>query len=122
MKIAGHINGFDTLIGLAFLSVEIVVGIDRPFSGDDILSDIFPGDVITCAVLAGFCSLLYPCRVEASTGKAHGLVGESRILGKFKTEVFKRNGASGKGYCSILIDSCIGIYMAIEIGFDGASS
>lgn len=42
MKIAGHINGFDTLIGLAFLSVEIVVDVDSPLSGDDILSDIFP--------------------------------------------------------------------------------
>lgn len=67
MKIAGHINGFDTLIGLAFLSVEIVVDVDSPLSGDDILSDIFPGDVITCAVLAGFCSLLYLCRVEPSS-------------------------------------------------------
>lgn len=67
MKIAGHINGFDTLIGLAFLSVEIVVGVDRPLSGDDILSDIFPGDVIACAVLAGFCSLRYLCRVEPSS-------------------------------------------------------
>lgn len=122
MKIAGHINGFDTLIGLAFLSVEIVVDVDSPLSGDDILSDIFPGDVITCAVLAGFCSLRYLCRVEPSSGEAHGLVGESRILGKFKTEVFKCDGASGKSYASILIDSYIGVHMAIEVSFDGASS
>ena len=67
MKIAGHINGFYTLIGLAFLGVEIVVDVDRPLSSDDILSDFFPGDVITCAVLAGFCSLLYPCCVEPSS-------------------------------------------------------
>ena len=67
MKIAGYINGFDTLIGLAFLSVEIVVDVDSPLSGDDILSDIFPGDVITCAVLAGFCSLRYLCRMEPSS-------------------------------------------------------
>lgn len=67
MKIAGHINGFDTLIGLAFLGVEIVVDVDSPLSGNDILSDILPRDVITCAVLAGFCSLLHPCRVEPSS-------------------------------------------------------
>lgn len=110
------------MIGLAFLGVEIGVDVDRPLSSDDILSDIFPGDVITCAVLAGFCSRVDLRCVEPSSGEAHGLVGESRILGKFKAEVFKRDGASGKGYCSILIDSRIGIHMAIEIGLDGASS
>ena len=110
------------MIGLAFLSVEIVVGVDRPLSGNDILSDIFPGDVITCAVLAGFCSRVDLRCVEPSSCKAHRLVGEGRVLGKFKTEVFKRDGASGKGYCSILIDSYIGVHMAIEISFDGASS
>ena len=67
MQISGHINGFDTLIGFTFLSVEIVVDVDRPLGGDDILSDIFPGDVIACAVLAGFCSLRYLCRVEPSS-------------------------------------------------------
>ena len=90
MQIAGHINGFDTLIGLAFLSVEIVVGDLR-------------------------------C-VEPSSGEAHGLVGESRVLGKLKTKVFKCDGASGKSYASILIDSYIGVHMAIEVSFDGASS
>lgn len=108
--------------GLAFLGVEIFVDVDRPLSGDDILSDIFPGDVIACAVLAGFCSLRYLRCVEPAPRKAHGLVGESRVLGKFTTEVFKCDGASGKSYCSILIDSYIGIHMVIEIGFDGASS
>jgi len=110
------------LKGLAFLGVEIVVDVDRPLSSDDILSDIFPRDVITCAVQAGFRSLLHPCRVEPAPRKAHGLVGESRILGKFKTEVFKCDGASGKSYASILIDSYIGVHMAIEVSFDGASS
>ena len=115
MKIAGHINGFDTLIGLAFLSVEIVVDVD-------ILSDIFPCDVITCAVLAGFCSRVDLRCVEPSSGEAHGLVGESRVFRKLKTKVFKCDGASGKSYASILIDSYIGVHMAIEVSFDGASS
>lgn len=122
MQIAGHINGFDTLIGLAFLSVEIVVGVDSPLSGNDILSDIPPGDVIACAVLASFCSRVDLRCVEPSSGEAHGLVGESRVLRKFKTKVFKRDGASGKSYGSILIDSYIGVHMAIEVSFDGASS
>jgi len=122
LKSAGHINGFDTLIGLAFLSVEIVVGVDSPLSGNDILSDIPPGDVIACAVLASFCSRVDLRCVEPSSGEAHGLVGESRVLRKFKTKVFKRDGASGKSYGSILIDSYIGVHMAIEVSFDGASS
>ena len=122
MKIAGHINGFDTLIGLAFLSVEIVVGVDSPLSGNDILSDIPPGDAIACAVLAGFCPRVDLRCVEPSSGEAHGLVGESRVLGKLKTKVFKCDGASGKSYASILIDSYIGVHMAIEVSFDGASS
>lgn len=122
MQIAGHINGFDTLIGLAFLSVEIVVGVDSPLSGNDVLSDIPPGDIIACAVLASFCSRVDLRCVEPSSGEAHGLVGESRVFRKLKTKVFKRDGASGKSYASILIDSYIGVHMAIEVSFDGASS
>lgn len=122
MQISGHINGFYTLIGLAFLSVKIVVGVDRPLSGNDILSDIFPGDAIACAVLAGFCSRVDLRCVEPSSGEAHGLVGESRVFRKLKTKVFKCDGASGKSNASILIDSYIGVHMAIEVSFDGASS
>ena len=110
MQIAGHINGFDTLIGLAFLSVEIVVGVDSPLSGNDVLSDIPPGDIIACAVLASFCSRVDLRCVEPSSGEAHGLVGESRVFRKLKS------------YASILIDSYIGVHMAIEVSFDGASS